>query len=109
MLGEKTQFTFVEGNYILEEIIENPQISMWWSWGKEVCPHCKGVIDKRTLHQFSSIEIFIPENKKIEEVIIEDLVILGYDKGMKLLITKDKIDGVLSKSEKFKNLIRGEM
>lgn len=105
-VGELRQFSFVNHEMKVVEIIENPNINMWWTWKSEVCPHCKERIEKRTLHDFSSIEILIPSNNKDEKINIKDIILLGLAvDGKTMLITKDKFKEVLKKSENFRYLL----
>jgi len=105
-IGDKETFNFISGEYILAEILENTNISMWWSKGNEICPHCKEIIEKRTLHSFKYIKIYIPSKREEQYCAIEDLQMLGISvTGSTLLLTKDKMLEVLGKSEKFKYLL----
>jgi len=106
-IGDKTQFTFSTKTYLLAEIINNPGISMWWTWKSEICPHCKKEITKRNLYTFNQIDIYIPEGLDATKVAIEDLVILGAtSEGRLLTVTIDKFNEIFSKSKKF-NYLQG--
>jgi len=107
-MKDKIQFTFSNKTFKVGEILENLNISMWWTWKNEVCPHCKKKIEKRELHNFYKIEILIPIDLSPENSKKEDIILLGYDKkGRKMLLTEDKINEVLTKSEKFKHIVGG--
>lgn len=106
-VGDRMQFTFDIREFILQEVLENPEISMWWTWKSEVCPHCKEKIEKRALHNFFKIEIYIAKDKKIEESALEDIVMIGYAlDGKTLQLTKDKLYEAFEKSEKFKHMVK---
>jgi len=105
-IGQKRQFSFVNYVCTIREIIKNTNISMWWLWREDFCPHCKKKIEKRVLHTFDTIEILLPIHIPDEGAKKEDFIILGSSTDGKLLnLTIDKYDEVLSKTDKFKNLV----
>ncbi len=102
--------------YEIQDILENPGVSMLWSWQTGVCPYCKMKIERSMTHQFYRIEILVEcywnetEQKwaAINNPIIDNLYILGDSlDNKKMMIIKDKYNEVLAKSEKFKYLIGG--
>ena len=109
-VGDITQFSFVPDEMRLEEILESPNIVMWWCWDSEVCPYCKEKIDKRTLHGFDRIGIFIPKYKEIKNCTMKDVIMLGYDetRHKTLFLTIDKIQEALKLTKLFTHLIEGK-
>lgn len=104
--GERLQFTFDKREFGVIEVLENPNISMWWMWKSEICPHCKQVIEKRTLHNFNKIAILIPFNMPIETSTWKDVHMVGITLDRKeLLLTKDKMEEVLPLAQKLKHLL----
>ncbi len=106
-VGNKRSFTFKKEIYEIKEIIENPDVTMKIIAGSIVCPHCKEKIESSKNYTFRKIEILIDENKKIEEINVDDLVILGdsLDKK-KMLISKDLYNKILEKSLLFKRFLK---
>lgn len=105
-IGDRETFNFISGEYILLEILENTNINMWWLRGTEICPHCKKIIEKKTLHNFKYLKVYIPSKKEEGQCTLDDIVILGIDNnGATLLLTKDKMIESLEKSEKFKYIL----
>lgn len=107
-VGQKRTFSFSKNKYEIKEIIENPQISMLWTWKTGICPHCKKKIEQTIKHDFYRIEILVDETKKQEEIIKDDIVLIGDTlDGKKLLISSDLYNQVFEKSSLFKNHIGG--
>ena len=106
-LKDKIQFSFDTREFELAEVIENPNISMWWTWSHEVCPHCKEVIEKRKQHVFNRIEIFTLANADYKYCNVKDTIFIGYDvAGYTLHLPKDKIIETLKKSTIFNYLLK---
>lgn len=105
-VGETRQFSFTTASCTIREIIENCNISMWWLWKEEVCPHCHERIEKRTLHTFNRIEVLLPEKIKNEQARKEDFIFLGFANDGKIMhMTIEKYDEILKHSQKFKHLV----
>ena len=121
-VGDKRKFEFNEEWYEIAEIIENPNISMKWTWASTMCPHCKKKIGRVTNHVFTNIEILtkceiIDEEKdemdetnwkKIDDIKAEDINIMGFTRGKKYMqipIDKKAYNLALSASQKFKRFI----
>lgn len=106
-LKDKVQFSFDTREFELAEVVENPNISMWWTWSHEVCPHCKEVIEKRKQHIFNRIDIFTLINSDYKCCSIKDIVVIGRDvDNYTLYLPKDKINEVLVKSTIFSYLLK---
>lgn len=101
---EKTRFDFNSRIHLLVEIIENPDLIMYWERTKEVCPNCREVIVKGEHCVFDKVEIWMREDKIEKDCKLNDLVFLGKTENRTLLLTKDKVLEVISKSKKFSNL-----
>lgn len=104
-IGDKRTFNFSDKTYIIEEIIENPDIELDWVWNSGVCPHCKKKIERLVKHKFYRIEILRDISKKINEITENDLLFLGDTlDNRKMLIPKShKItyDKILNNSKNF--------
>jgi len=108
-IGEKRQFGFIKTVMVIAELLEDADVSMWWEWKSEVCPHCKEKIEKRLLHEFQTVEILVPESLKDEKVTLSDIMLIGHAKdGKTMLMTKDKFKEVLEKSKNFKYVVEKE-
>lgn len=106
-VGDKRKFTFKDEDYEIKEIIDNPNITMWWSWQDSVCPYCKRQITRNMQHRFYRIEILLPVDKK--NVDLDDFILLGftYDNRI-MLIPRDKTDvylEVFNNSKKYKHFV----
>jgi uncharacterized radical SAM superfamily protein len=102
-VGQKRTFTGDKRQYIIEEIIENPSISLEWTWFDTVCPHCRGRLQRTITHTFHRIEILKDETK--DKPVSTDLAIMGdtHD-GKRMLFPIDKYKDILKLSEKFKTI-----
>jgi hypothetical protein len=106
-LKDKTRFNFDKREFELAEIIENLNISMWWTWSHELCPYCKEIIEKRKNHLFRKIEIYVPINTDYQHCIMKDMILLGHDEqNYTLQLSKEKIGEVLKKSTIFNYLLK---
>lgn len=106
VVGQKRTFSFSKQKYEIKEILENPEISMLWTWKTGICPHCKKKIEQTIKHDFYRIEILIDEVKKQEEITKDDIVIIGDTLDNKrLLISNDLYNQVFEKSTSFKDYI----
>jgi hypothetical protein len=108
-VGEFRKFSFSEDDYIVKEVIDDPQFTLDWIWDTGVCPHCKKRLDKTVQHDFYRIEVLVKENKDKGNNKKEDLLILGdtLDKR-KMLIPIDQYDRVLRKSKLYKSLVEAK-
>jgi hypothetical protein len=130
-IGDKTHFTFgddvwvnkekraVPRNYELQEILDKPNISMWWKWSSGICPHCKRKIERDIKHEFYKIKIFVACDLDATEdnwvarsnPTLDDLIVLGYTlDNRKMFVPRNKTDThneILQKSKKFNNLVGG--
>ncbi len=108
-INDTVNFTFDTRKFRLEEIIENPDISMSWVWSGDLCPHCHKPIEKTKQHDFIKIEVYILAAKTIENCSFKDIVVIGRDtQKFTMQLTKEKIREILPKSNKFKHLLGGE-
>jgi len=104
-VGDKRRFSFSDKEYIIKEILDNPNISMWWTWTSGICPHCKRRIERTIQHKFYRIEILADATKKDNEITIKDIQILGdtLDNRRMLIPIDDKaFKQALLLSKKFK-------
>ena len=105
-VGEERIFTFSKAIYEIREVLENPNISMWWTWTTGVCPHCKKQIERRINHDFYYIEILVEKDVQNKDVARTDVAMLGHTldkRGMRISI--DKYDEIFNKSKNFKHLV----
>lgn len=108
-VGNKRKFSFATKKYEIKEIIDEPNISMWWTWDTGVCPHCKEKIEQNIQHHFYRIEILAIEDKKEEYLTEKDIVIMGFTLDRKyMMIPKNEnaYKQVLEKSQKFKKFLK---
>jgi hypothetical protein len=101
---EKTRFSFNSQEHNLAEVIENTNIVMYWERSREICPHCKELIVKGEHNLFSTIEIWIPSNKSEQECTTSDLVIIGKNEYVTLLLDKTSFKEAIKCSKKFGHL-----
>jgi hypothetical protein len=88
----------------VKEIIQNPNIEMEWNWKNSLCPHCNKMIVNTIKHKFNKIEILTDIKVTEADLKQEDIVVLGFTEDKKcMLLTREKINEVFSKSEKFKD------
>lgn len=108
-VGDRHQFSFNHKEFTVREELNDTNINLWWAWKNELCPHCKKVIEKRTLYTFTTIAILAPINKANEVLTREDIVIKGQTQDRReMLFPIDKYDEVFSASSLFKSLIEGK-
>lgn len=103
-VGNKRSFSFSKDEYEILEILDNPNIYMWWTWNSGVCPHCKMKIDREVQHQFYRIEILA--NKEIKTK--DDIIIMGHtldNRYMQIPVNDPAFNEVLIKSNKYKHLL----
>lgn len=107
-VGELRKFNFQPGkDFTIEEIIENPEISMTWNWSSILCPHCNNKIDNIQEHKFFRIEVLTDTTKKESEINFNNIMVIGFTNDQKvLLLTPDKKKEALIKSKKFSNLLK---
>lgn len=105
-IGQKRRFTFSEKEFEIKEILDNPNIRLQWTWNTGVCPHCKERIERKIDHLFYRIEILVDTTKKLDDITIDDIVIMGdtTDKR-RLILPKDKYTDVFNISKDFKKFI----
>jgi len=77
-VGEKRTFNFDKGKtYEIKEIIDNPTLSLEWTWVYTVCPHCQRKIKETKIHNITRIEVLENEDGNIET--------LGYTEDKKYM------------------------
>lgn len=102
-VGDKRKFSFKEENYVIKEILDNPNISMNWTWKTGVCPHCKKKIEYSINHKFYKIEILVKDG--VTNPIRDDILIMGHtldNKYMYIPIEEQTYNLALDKSVNFK-------
>src|SRR3990167_10134246 len=105
-IGDKRKFTNDTRIYSIREILNNPKINMRWTWDTGICPNCKIKLTREIEHTFYRIEILGDENIKDEKLTIQDITLMGDTlDNRRMLITENKYNEILNKSEKFKNLV----
>lgn len=114
-LYEKRTFSFSKEPYEIQEILDEPNIYMSWTWTTSICPYCKKKIERTTQHKFYKIEILVRcelvngEYKAKETVTEDDVVITGFtldNRYMQIPRDVNAYKETLSKSEKFKYLLK---
>lgn len=105
-VGDLRKFSNDDRMYKIREILEKPEIRMVWRWDTGICPNCKHALSHEFNHTFYRIEILGRDGVENKYLIKEDITMLGYTTdGKTLILTIDKYDEVLAKSELFKNLV----
>jgi len=105
-VGDTTQFTFREGQFSIREILEVPEISMWWNWNTTVCPHCRKRIENRVCHKFHRIIILGLDPINNDDINKEDLIFIGDTIDNRRMSLDDiTVEKVLQKSTIFKRLV----
>ena len=106
-VGEKRKFSISDKVQRIREILEKPDITMWWTWDSGICPHCKEKIERKIEHIFYRIEILGDDTKEDKDLTIKDIVIIGDTLDRRrMILTADKYDEVFGKSRLFKYLIK---
>lgn len=107
-VGNKRKFTFSDKEYKIREIIDQPNIKLFWTYDSGVCPHCKKRITRNIEHDFYRIEILGDDSKEDDNSLLEeDIQIIGHTLDKRILVLPiDKYNEVFSKTKKFKKLIR---
>lgn len=106
-VGDQRTFSFKEKAFVVKEILDNVNFTMFWTWSDSVCPHCKKHITNTVQHKFSRIEILVEDGVADQDITIDKILLLGdtYD-NRKMLITSDKYDEVFSFSKDFKKFMK---
>ncbi len=106
-IGDKRIFQFKPGEeFTIREILDKPKIGIWWIWNTGLCPHCKKRIERKIYHTFYRIEILGIEEKKDNELTIDDIVLFGDTLDKRAMVLPiDKYNEVLGKTNKFKGLV----
>ena len=106
-IGECRKFNNDNNIYEIKEILENPNLSIYWTWSSTICPHCKQRINREIKHDFYRIEILANVSKNEDEITINDIYISGNTLDRrKMMIPKDHFVQILLKSNKFKHLAK---
>ena len=108
-VGQRRNFSFSDKVYRIREILENPGISMWWTWTTGICPHCKKNIERKIKHDFYRIEILGNDAKEDKDLAIKDIVLMGdtMDKRRMVIPIDDQaFSETLEKSKKFKKIAK---
>ena len=107
-VGMKRKFSFDERNYVIQEILDEPNIIMSWKWSPTICPHCKNKIERTTQHKFYRIEILSPEGIEEDKITNNDLLICGFTNDRKYMqIPRDEVTytNTLRLSKKFNKFV----
>lgn len=109
-VGQKRNFSFHPNKHFrIEEILINPPVTMKWTWRRENCPHCGGLIEEIKDHSFEKIEILIEDSlelDKLEQKDLDSIMCLGFSKDKKIMTFDDKTTLEIYKlSEHFKHLV----
>jgi len=105
-VGEKRTFTFSNNEFIVKEVIDNPQIRLPWTWTDSVCPHCKNRINRDVIHEFYKLELLVDVTKAETNFVESDIVILGHSKDNRLMqFPQDKYQEVFHISKEFRRFI----
>ena len=107
-VGDRRKFTNDVRMYTIREVLNDPKISMWWTWDSGVCPHCKIKLTRDIQHEFYRIEILGDETKEDALLTIGDVTLMGDTlDNRRMIITLNLYNQILGKSEKFKHLVKG--
>ena len=107
-VGQKRKFSFSDKTYRIREVLDNPGITMWWTWDSGLCPHCKEKIERKIEHVFYRIEILGDDTKEDKDLKKEDIVLMGDTLDRRrMVLTADKYDEAFKKSKSFKYLAKG--
>lgn len=109
-VGEKRKFSFDNKIYIIREVLDNPNIRMFWSYDSGICPHCKNKLTREIEYFFTKIEILGAEGKEDKDLTVNDIQLHGFTiDNHNLILSIDKYDEVFNKSSLFKKLIKKEI
>ena len=104
-IGQKRKFSFSEKTYRIREILDNPGVTMQWTWTTGICPYCKRKIERIIDHIFYKIEILGDDSKEDKDLKKKDIVLMGDTLDRRrMILTADKYVEVLSKSKILKHL-----
>jgi hypothetical protein len=104
--GELRKVSFIDKDLEIREVLENPQITLEWTWDTGVCPHCKNRITRNVTHQFYRIEIMVPTDIEDKDVIKTDIVLGGNTlDNRQMILPESHYNEILAKSKKYKHLI----
>lgn len=84
-IGDTRHFSFSDKLFKIREILENPAVSMWWTWDTGICPHCKKKIERHIKHNFYRIEILGDNDKSDENLTDDDIAMLGFTTDRRLM------------------------
>lgn len=103
----KRTFNFTKDKqFIIQEVLDNPEFSMNWTWNSGICPHCKKLIDKTINHKFTRIEILVDDSIREDQIIPENIVVMGDTLDKKrMIIPKEYYREIFTKSQNFKKYI----
>ncbi len=102
-VGETRRFSFSDKTYRILEILENPNIKLYWTWTSGVCPHCKERITRNIEHTFYSIEVLGDTKISKSNLKKKDIYLRGYTLDKRTLILPiEKYNEVFDKSKNFK-------
>ena len=105
-VGVRRKFNaYPNKDFEIREILDAPQISMWWTWTTGICPHCKEQIKREIKHDLNRIEILGLDGKSNNDLTRDDIVLLGFSMDNRtMFLSIDKYDEVFLKSKDFKHL-----
>ena len=107
-VGDKRKFSFSEGDYIILEKIDNPNVYMEWVWSTGICPHCKRKIERTINHRFYNIEILAPINIEEQNIKSTDIIVMGHttdNRYMQVPIDNTAYNQILALSNKFRKFL----
>ena len=104
-IGMKRKFSFSDKKYIIQEVLDGPDVQLLWHWDSGNCPHCKKKIVRDIEHDFYRIEVLYDDQKSVDDCGKGDIILLGdsYD-NRRMKFPLDKYDEILIKTKKFKTL-----
>lgn len=106
-VGDIRTFNKYEGQYVIREVLDDPRMTMEWTWVDAICPNCNHRVDRTVTHNFYRIEILARQNIEDANVKEADILMLGHTLDNKLMfLTIDKIREALKQSKKFNALVK---
>jgi hypothetical protein len=104
-VGEGRKFSFADEIYVIQEIIDRPEIKMFWNYDSGVCPHCKNKLIRSVEHSFYRVEILVKSGINVESAQFADVVCLGSTLDKRnIILTREKCLEIFAKSSLFRRI-----
>lgn len=106
-VGDQRLFSWSANNFIIKEVIDEPDFVLRWTWTSGVCQHCKRKQERIVNHNIYKIEILVDETKKENLLKVSDLVICGHTLDARYMrIPIENYKEILEKSKKYKKFLK---